>query len=40
MCAQEAFEVVASRREGQLVRLTLRRPNALASERPGDPGGR
>jgi tRNA 2-thiouridine synthesizing protein A len=40
MCAQEAFEVVASRREGQLVRLTLRRPSALASERPRDPDGR
>jgi tRNA 2-thiouridine synthesizing protein A len=28
MCAQESFEVVACRREGQLVRLTVRRPNA------------
>ena len=36
MCAQESFEVVASRREAQLVRFILRRPNALASEWPRD----
>jgi tRNA 2-thiouridine synthesizing protein A len=37
MCAQEAFDVLASRREGQLVRLTLRRPSAAANEQPTDP---
>jgi tRNA 2-thiouridine synthesizing protein A len=40
MCAQASFEVLASRSEGQLVRLTLRRPSAPASERPTDPSAR
>jgi tRNA 2-thiouridine synthesizing protein A len=33
MCAQESFEVVARHRDAQLVRLTLKRPSAPASER-------
>lgn len=36
MCAQESFEVLASRREVQLVRLTLRRPSAPANAPPQD----
>ena len=40
MCAQEAFDVVASRHEAQLVRFTLRRPSAPANERPQDPDAR
>ncbi len=40
MCAQESFEVVEGRREGRLVRFTLRRPSAPSSEPPLDPGVR
>jgi len=40
MCTQERFEVLASRRDAQLVRLTLRRPSAPASARPGGQDGR
>jgi tRNA 2-thiouridine synthesizing protein A len=40
MCAQESFEVVEGRREGQLVRFTLKRPNAQSNEPPLDPGAR
>ena len=41
MCAQESFEVVSSGRDGALVRLRLRRPNAPAADvRPRDPAAR
>jgi hypothetical protein len=40
MCTQESFEVVACRREGQLVRLTVRRPNAPSRAPPSDQDAR
>jgi tRNA 2-thiouridine synthesizing protein A len=40
MCTQESFEVVACRREGQLVLLTVRRPSAPSRAPPSDQDAR
>lgn len=40
MCAQEAFDVLSTRREGVLVYLKLRRPSAASNEPPSGSGGR
>jgi tRNA 2-thiouridine synthesizing protein A len=39
MCLQEAFELLLNRREGEFVRLRLRRPSAAAAEPPPDQDG-
>ena len=38
MCAEESFEVLSNRRDGGLVRLSLRRPIAASGVRQLDPG--
>lgn len=40
MCAEESIDVVSSRRDGELVRLRLRRPIAPAAAPPSDPAAR
>src|SRR5512135_1940630 len=40
MCAQESFDVLWSRSDGEVVFLRLRRPTARASEPRSVPGGR
>lgn len=40
MCIQEGFDVLATRREGELVHLRLRRPSVASNEPRSDPDGR
>jgi hypothetical protein len=40
MCAQEAFDVVSTSRDGTLVRFVLRRPSAPLSAPPSDQDAR
>ena len=40
MCTQESFEVVSNRSEGEIVRLRLRRPTAVAGAAPTDQDAR
>ena len=40
MCAQEAFDVISTRRDGSCVRLRLRRPISASGAPRSDPDGR